>query len=329
MHTRRLGQDGPLVSTIGLGFWSIGGAFGPADRAESRRTVARAIDLGVTLFDTAPAYGESEVFLGETLDSRQRNQVFLTTKCGLGPEGPKGRLRLSSRPADLRRHLEGSLHRLRTDWVDLLLIHWPDPTVPVHEAVGALDDIRRAGLARFIGVSNFSAVQLREACSVAPIVCNQVGYHLFDRRWERTMFATAEECGVAIVGYSPLAHGLLSGTLDPATFQEGDWRAHGDTLSSQHLFAGDNLRTNIALAEQMASVARRHGMTLAEASIAWILSHPLVASTITGSRRVARLEENARAAEYHLDSQLWSQLGDLASTASGQEEQIPVWPARA
>ncbi len=240
MHYRRLGNHGPNVPEIGLGFWSISGAFGPADEAESRRTIARAIDLGATLFDTAPAYGSSEELLGRTL-SMERNRVFLTTKCGLAPDPRTGRLQLDSRPESLRRQVEDSLRRLRCADVDLLLLHWPDPRVPITEAVGALDRMRQAGLTRYVGVSNFSAAQLREAIRAAPITCNQVGYHLFDRRWECEMFPTAAELGVAVVAYSPLAHGLLTGTLDSATLHPDDWRTRGDTLSSQHLFAPVNL----------------------------------------------------------------------------------------
>ena len=326
MEYRRLGIHGPIIPAIGLGFWSIGGAFGPADAAESGTTIARAIELGATLFDTAPAYGGSEAFLGATLSSAQRAQIFLTTKCGLAPDAATGRLRLDSRPAALRRQLEDSLRRLRCDWVDLLLIHWPDPTVPIAEAVGALDALRQAGLTRYIGVSNFSAAQLGEACRTAPITCNQVGYHLFDRRWEHAMFPAAAELGVAVVAYSPLAHGLLSGSLDRAALHPDDWRAHGDTLASQRLFTAENLPHNIAIAQQMAALIARPGVTLAQAAIAWALAHPQVTSAITGSRRVARLEENAGALDFKLDADLHSRLMRLGDSAHGLDQQIPIWP---
>ncbi len=147
---------------------------------------------------------------------------------------------------------------MRCDSVDLLLIHWPDVRLPIAEAIGGLDDLRRAGLARYIGVSNFSAAQLREACRVAPIVCNQVDYNLFDRRWELEGFAVAAELGVAMVTYGPLAQGLLSGSLDLSRVDPDDWRRRGDTLSSQRLFAPDNVSHNLTLAHQMAAESRRH-----------------------------------------------------------------------
>ena len=326
MEYRRLGEHGPLVPAIGLGFWSVGGAFGPADAAESRRTVARAIELGATLFDTAPAYGQSEEFLGATLTPSQRHDVFLTTKCGLAPDPASGRLRLDSRPEQLRQQLESSLRRLRCDMVDLLLIHWPDPRMPIGEAIGALEDLRRAGLTHYLGVSNFSAAQLREACRHAPVVCNQVGYHLFDRRWEREMFATAAELGVAVVAYSPLAHGLLSGTLDPAAFDASDWRARGDTLASQRLFHRAHLANNLVLARRMVEASAEASCSLPQAAIAWVLSNPCVASVITGSRRMTRLEENVGALACSLPPETRARLEQLAGQALGLQSAIPVWP---
>lgn len=326
MQYRRLGANGPSVPAIGLGFWSIGGAFGGGDSSESSRTIAHAIDAGATLFDTAPAYGDSETFLGDILTPEQQKRVYLTTKCGLAPDSKTGRLQLDSRPEALRSHIEGSLRRLRRDNVDLLLIHWPDPRVPIEEAIGGLDALRREGLAGAIGVSNFSAAQLRQACSVAPIACNQVSYHIFDRRWEAEMFDTAAELGVAVVAYSPLAHGLLSGSLDPASFGPGDWRAHGDTLSSQRLFAPENLEHNLALARRMAQLAVDQKLTMPQAAIAWILAHPQVASVITGSRRVTRLQENLSALDVTLDPETRAMLTSLGDSAAGLQDDIPVWP---
>jgi aryl-alcohol dehydrogenase-like predicted oxidoreductase len=326
MEYRQLGATGPRVSALGLGLWSIGGAFGPADTAESRRTIARAIERGVTLIDTAPAYGSAEALLGEVLSPADRQRVFLTTKCGLAPDPLTGRSVLDGRPEALRQHLEGSLRRLRCDWVDLLLIHWPDTRVPIAETIGGLDDLRRDGLTRFVGVSNFTAEQLRAACREAPIVCNQVGYHLFDRRWERAMFPTAAECGVAIVAYSPLAHGLLSGSFDTGTLHPADWRRQGDTLASEYLFAPENIAHNAALARRMAESLEGRGVTLPQAAIAWVLAHPQVASTITGSRRVERLDENLAALEVAMDAGWRDHLSALAGAAQGLRDDLPTWP---
>jgi aryl-alcohol dehydrogenase-like predicted oxidoreductase len=242
----------------------------------------------------------------------------------VGGEGGGGPARRREQTEDQKR--ADSLRRLRRDDVDLLLIHWPDPRVPIAEAAGGLDALRREGLARAIGVSNFSAAQLRQACGVAPIVCNQVSYHLFDRRWEAEMFETAAELGVAVVAYSPLAHGLLSGSLDPSAFQAGDWRARGDTLSSQRLFAPENLAHNLALARRMAQLAAEQKMSMPQAAIAWILAHPQVASVITGSRHVARLRENLGALDVALDAEARATFTALGETAAGLQQEIPVWP---
>jgi aryl-alcohol dehydrogenase-like predicted oxidoreductase len=327
MRYRRLGRGGPEVPMIGLGFWSIAGAFGQRDDAEAERTILRAIELGATLFDTAWSYGDAEDFLGRVLGPARRAQVFLTTKCGISRDPVTRRSRPDGRPESLRRGIQESLRRLRCDQVDLLLVHWPDRDVPLGETIGALDEIRRAGLSRFVGVSNFSAAQLLEACAVAPIVCNEVGYNLFDRRWEREMFPTAEELGVGIIAYSPLANGLLSGRVELAELgpPERDVRARGGAHSSQRLWHQPNLSHNLALARRMAELVAGGGVTLPRAAIAWVLSHSLIAAALTGSRRAARLEENVGALDVELSQAMREALADLGDQAEGQADTIPVW----
>jgi len=316
-----------MVPVLGLGFWSIAGAFGGRDDAEAERTIARAIDLGATFFDTAPSYGDAEDFLGQVLSPSRRARVFLTTKCGIGRDAATDRARPDGRPETLRSSIEQSLRRLRCDQVDLLLVHWPDPTVPIDETIDALEAIRRDGLTRYVGVSNFSAAQLRAACARAPIVCDEVGYNLFDRRWERAMFPTAAELGVGVLAYSPLAHGLLSGRVEPGTFgpPERDVRARGGAHSSQRLWDPLNLPRNVALAARMAELAAQHGATLPQAAIAWALRSPLVACVITGSQRTSRLEENVASLSVTLPAEAFDALADLGQQAAGRVEQIPVW----
>jgi aryl-alcohol dehydrogenase-like predicted oxidoreductase len=327
LEHRRLGRLGPDVPVLGLGFWSIAGAFGGRDDAEAERTVARAIELGATFFDVAPSYGDAEDFLGRVLTPAGRARVFLTTKCGIGRDPATGRSRPDGRPEALRRGVESSLRRLRCEQVDLLLVHWPDPTVPMTETIDALEAIRRDGLTRYVGVSNFSADQLRDACARAPIVCDQVGYSLFDRRWERALFPAAVELGVGIVGYSPLAHGLLSGRIAPAVLgpRERDVRARGGTHSSQRLWDPASLPHNVALTGRMAEVADRAGATLAQAAIAWVLSNRQVSCTLTGSQRVVRLEENVAALSLELSCETIEELAALGGEAVGRVDSIPVW----
>lgn len=327
MITRQLGRVGPIVSALGVGFWAMGGGYGAASEDAARRVVDRAIELGATLFDTAPAYGTAESFLGRALGARRR-RVFLVSKCGLAPDPLTGRLVLDGRPEAIRAHVEGSLGRLRSDALDLLLVHYPDPRVPFADTMGALDALRREGKARHLGVSNFSAAQLRASALHAPLVANQVGYHLYDRRWERDVFAAARELGIGIMAYSPLAHGLLAGRFAARpSFAPDDWRSRGDTLVSQRLLDPANLAHNVAVTARFAPVAARHGCSVAQLAIAWVLGHEAVATVITGSRRVAGLEENHGALKVRLSSEDRREMEQIARDVRGYEEALPVWPS--
>ncbi|MGI8422676.1 MAG: aldo/keto reductase, partial [Chloroflexota bacterium] len=238
MQYRKMGASDLEVSVIGFGCWEIGGRYGSFDETEVIHAVHRALELGVTLFDTALAYGagKSEELLGRALGSR-RNEAIVVTKGALPTrEGQKEKR--DARYASITQDIEDSLRALKMDYVDLYLQHWPDPETPIEESMRALEDIRKAGKARYVGVSNFHPHMLVEAKQTAPIVTNQVGYNLFDRRWERLMFPTAEELGIGIMAYGPLAHGLLTGAFTPeTTFVESDWRARG-VLFGQALFQG-------------------------------------------------------------------------------------------
>ena len=207
MRQRRLGQKSPFVSVLGIGTWQIESV----DDDEQIAAVQSAFEAGITLFDTAPVYGagHAEKVLTRALESH-RHEVFIVTKCGLRSDPANRTQTRDSRRLSIRKDIEGSLRRLRTDYVDLLLIHWPDPQTPLPEAMAALDEVRRAGLTRYIGVSNFSAAQTRECALHAPIVANEVGYHMFDRRWEDELVSTAQELGIGVIAYGCLAQGLLT-----------------------------------------------------------------------------------------------------------------------
>lgn len=326
MLMRQLGRGGPMVPALGIGFWSVGGGYGATDDDEARRLVDRAIALDATIFDTAPAYGAAEAFLGKVLSTR-RHEVFLVSKCGLVPDPVTGRLILDGRPAAIRGHVEGSLGRLRTDYLDLLLVHYPDSRVPYTETMDALDALRQAGKARYVGVSNFSAAHLRESIQHAPMVANQIGFHLYDRRWERDMFATARSLGVGIMAYSPLAHGLLSGQwVEHPPSSASDWRSLGDTLVSQHLFDPANLTHNVASTARLQPLAAQHGCSIAQLAIAWVLHHPSVTTVITGSRRVAMLEENIGALGVTLTSEDLAAMERIAKDIRGYDDALPIWP---
>jgi aryl-alcohol dehydrogenase-like predicted oxidoreductase len=315
------------VSTIGFGCWEMGGTqYGQVDDQEEIRAVHRAIDLGVTLFDTAAIYGpgHSEEVLGRALGAR-RNEIVLVTKGGLVWDGlARGSSRRDSSYWALTQGLEASLHRLRTDRVDLFLIHWPDVNTPMEEAARALDHLVKAGKTRYVGVSNFSADQLRGISQHAPGIANQVGYNLFDRRWERQMFPTALELGVGVMAYGPMAHGLLTGTFNrDTTFVEWDWRSHGVAFG-QALFTPENFPRNVEVADRLKAVAQRLGTTLPKMAIAWVLQHPAVSVALSGTRKPEEIEHNVGALEVRFSRSDLDEIDEIMQGAAGQVEAIPT-----
>ena len=211
MQERAFGGTGLAVSALGFGSWPMSGGdrYGAIEDAEAIRAIQRALDVGVTCVDTAPAYGfgHAEELVGQALRGR-RSRAILVTKCGLvwGPEGPA--IRRDTRPASLRREVDLSLRRLRTDVIDVYLIHWPNTETPFEDAFGTLDDIVRAGKVRFVGVSNFTVEQMEACMRVRRVDVVQVGYHLFDRRMEQDVFPYCARHGIGVMGYGPLGHGL-------------------------------------------------------------------------------------------------------------------------
>ena len=215
MRERTLGRAGLTVSAIGYGAMGLTGAYGAAlDRQEAIRVLRSAFDRGVTLFDTAPNYGfgGSEEVLGRALGAR-RKDIILVSKVGITWDPVTHTTKFDGRYSTLKLINEESLRRLGTDYLDLVLMHWPDPETPIEETMRALEELRTSGKALHVGVSNFSAYELRQAQQHASTCTNEVGYNLFDRRWEHEMFPTARELGIGIMAYGPMAHGLLTGTM--------------------------------------------------------------------------------------------------------------------
>ena len=324
MEYRSLGTSDLQVPALGFGLWEISGTYGYVDEQEVVRAVHQALDLGVTLFDTAPAYGNghSEQVLGRALDSR-RAEALVATKGGAYGT-PDGGWYCDSRRTTLLRSIDQSLRHLQTDYVDLFLIHWPDTRHPFAEAMEALNEIVAAGKARAIGVSNFRSHELRACAAQAPIVANQVGYNLFDRRWEREMFPTAKAVGVSIMAYGPLAHGLLTGMFTSATtFGADDWRASGDAFG-QALFTQENFVRNLRLVEQLTGVARDLGTTLPRLALAWVLSNPRIGVALCGMRGPAELEDNIRALDVQLTGPVRRDIERIMTGAAGQVDQVPL-----
>jgi aryl-alcohol dehydrogenase-like predicted oxidoreductase len=302
MQYRNFGKSDLVTSVIGFGTWPMGrGMFGAFDEDEIARAVDLAIDGGVTLFDTAEVYGwgASEELLGKLLRGK-RDRVVLVSKGGTPWNESKNRSDRDSSRKQLTKALEGSLRRLQTDYLDLYLIHWPDESRPFSEPMEALADFQSQGKIRYGGVSNFSMEQMRESLETFPIICNQVGYHLFDTRPEPEVFPFCRESGLGVMAYGPLAHGLLTGAMTPDTeFGPDDWRRNLVAFG-QPLFEGEHFLNNLLKVDNLSEYASETGRTVAQLALAWVLSNPVVSVALTGVRNPAEMEQNVEAADWLL-----------------------------
>ena len=296
METRRLGRQGLEVSAIGLGCMGMSQSYGVPDDAESVATIHRALELGVTFFDTAEVYGPftNETLVGRALEGR-RDRIVLATKFGW-EIGTSGRGGLDSRPAHIREAVEGSLRRLRTDRIDLLYQHRVDPAVPIEEVIGVMADLVREGKARFLGLSEAGVETIRRAHAVHPISALQSEYSLWERNLEAEIIPVLRELEIGLVPFSPLGRGFLTGTARRAEeYPEGDYR-RGDPR-----FQGANYDANMRAAKVVAELARELGATPAQVALAWVLARGSDMVPIPGTKRRSYLEENLAAATLRLD----------------------------
>jgi aryl-alcohol dehydrogenase-like predicted oxidoreductase len=303
MQYRRLGNAGPTVSAIGLGAMSFAGVYGSAEDAESEATVARALDLGVTFIDTADIYGagHSEEVVGRAVAGR-RSEVVLATKFGGGGGAGLGRNE-NVRPA-----LEESLARLGTDYIDLYYLHRVDPSTPIEETVGAMAGLVSAGLVRYLGLSEAGPATLRRAAVIHPITALQTEYSLFSREPEEEILPTARELGIGFVAYSPLGRGMLTGQFQRRDdIPEDDWRR------SVPRWQEDNFEHNLRLVGHLEEIARRHDISTAQLSLAWLLHQGEDIVPIPGTRRRANLEANAAAADVTLGEDELREIDAVAS----------------
>ena len=253
MKTRTLGPDGPEVSAIGLGCMGMSAFYGTADEGEARATIERALDLGCNFLDTSDMYGPhtNERLVGSAIAGR-RDEVFLATKFGikLVEEGNLIDRSIDGSPDYVRAACDASLQRLGTDHIDLYYQHRVDPNTPIEETVGAMAELVQAGKVRYIGLSEASAETIRRAHAVHPITAVQTEYSLWTRDVEPEILPTLKELGIALVAYSPLGRGFLSGRFTSTEeLDEGDYRRHGPR------FTGENLQQNLALAERVRELA--------------------------------------------------------------------------
>jgi aryl-alcohol dehydrogenase-like predicted oxidoreductase len=301
------------VARIGLGAMGMSHGLTGAgtNDAESIRTVHRALDLGVTLIDTAEIYGPyiNEDLLGTALKGR-RDQVVLATKFGLVSHSGAGAWNLDSSPANIRTALEGSLKRLGTDHIDLYYQHRVDPGTPIEETVGALSELVTEGKVRHIGLSEAGPDTIRRAHAVHPVTAVQSEYSLWTRGIEDQVLPLLRELGIGLVAFSPLGHGFLTGTVrDEAAFEEGDFRRGNPR------FTGENFQRNLALADEVQAIAAQVGATPAQVAIAWLLAQGDDIAPIPGTKRVTRVEENTAADSLQLPDEVLAKLSSLPPAA--------------
>jgi aryl-alcohol dehydrogenase-like predicted oxidoreductase len=305
-----LADAGLRLSRVGLGTWAMGGSWwGPSDRQESYTTIRKAIDLGITTFDTAPIYGlgVSEEVLGQAIkDSGCRDRVVLATKAGLEWTNNKV-VRNSSLPR-LAQELEDSLRRLQTDVIDLYQIHWPDPLEPIEETAAFLGQLLQQGKIRAIGVSNFSPEQMDRFRRVAPLHTAQPPYNLFERQIEAEVLPYCREHGIHTLVYSPLCRGLLSGRMTPqTTFPSGDMRAGIDPK-----FVEPRYSQYLKAAEALSRFAQdRYGKTLAQLAVRWLLDQPGVSVALWGARKPYHLEAISGLWGWSLDAEAMQTIEDI------------------
>ncbi|WP_225849514.1 aldo/keto reductase [Streptomyces sp. HPF1205] len=317
--TTRLGTDGPLVGVQGLGCMGMSEFYGATDAAAARETLETALDLGVTLFDTADVYGigANEEFLAPFVRAH-RDEITLATKFGIlrRAEDPSWR-GISNDPVHIRRAVEASLKRLGTDVIDLYYMHRRDPEVPLSESVGAMAQLVAEGKVRHLGLSEVTGAEIREAHAVHPITAVQSEWSLFSRDVEISAVGAAAELGIAVVPYSPLGRGFLTGAFQDASRE----LSPGDFRRAQPRFSGDNARRNADLLDPVRKAAKAHGATLGQIALAWVHErarvHGLPVVPIPGTRRAERVRENTAASRLTLNELELEWLDPIAAAVAG------------
>ncbi|PDT08088.1 aldo/keto reductase [Rhizobium sp. M1] len=314
MKTRKLGND-LTVSAVGLGCMGMSFAYGASDEAESIRTLNRAVDLGVTFFDTAEVYGPftNEVLLGKALKPF-RDRVVIATKFGFkidtSKAGAAAIAGVDSRPEHIRAVAEASLKRLGIETIDLLYQHRVDPNVLIEETVGVMAELVREGKVRALGLSEAGSATIRRAHAVHPIAALQSEYSLWTRDPEEDVLATCRELGIGFVPYSPLGRGFLTGAI-----RKADDLAADDFRRQVPRFQAENFDANVALVAALEELAAEKGVTAAQLALAWVLSQGDDIVPIPGARKLHHLEQNAAAADITLSAAELQRLGEAIPAA--------------
>ena len=324
--TRQIGSSGIEASAVGLGTWAIGGwMWGGTDETAALKAIDASIDAGVSLIDTAPAYGlgRSEELVGQAIAGK-RDRVVIATKCGLNWHHGKGNHFFDENGTPVHRYLgadgiihelEQSLKRLGTDYIDLYITHWQDPTTPIAETMEALVRLRDAGKIRAIGASNVSAENLREYVATGQLDAIQECYSMLDRDIETTLLPIARQAGVSTLSYSSLALGLLTGKISADRKFQGD-----DQRADMPRFSPENRGRAAAFAEQLRPIAERRQASVAQLVIAWTLAQPGITFALCGARDPAQAVDNACAGSIRLGAD------DLAAIDAARQTHLRAIP---
>lgn len=302
MQTRTLGNSDMQITPVGFGSWAIGGGnwaggWGPQDDGDAIEAIQRAIELGMNWIDTAAVYGlgHSEELVGQAVRGlKQKPYIF--TKCALLWDANR-KVHNSLKADSVRRECDASLRRLGVDQIDLYQIHWPDPEAEIEEGWEAMARLQEEGYLRWIGVSNFSVAQMQRVQRIAPITSLQPQYSLIDRYIEGEILPFCAQNNIGVIVYSPMASGLLTGKMTReriANFPQDDWRRTNEN------FQEPKLSQNLALAERLGQIGRRHNLSAGEVAIAWTLRRPEVTGAIVGGRSAAQVEGIIGAGDFRL-----------------------------
>jgi aryl-alcohol dehydrogenase-like predicted oxidoreductase len=323
MQTRKLGKHGPEVSAIGLGCMGMSFSLGPPkDVKEMTVLLRQAVERGVTFFDTAEVYGPftNETLLGEALEP-VRDKIVLATKFGfdLGPgRDPRSSPAMNSRPEHIKQAVEGSLKRLKTDHIDLYYQHRVDPNVPIEDVAGAVKELIAEGKVKYFGLSEAGVNTIRKAHAVQPVTALQSEYSLWWRRVEDQELPVLEELGIALVPFSPLGRGFLTGKIDDkTTFSEGDFR------NALPRFTPEARRNNQAVVDLLAEIGRAKGAAPGQVALAWLLAQRPWIVPIPGTTRLDRLEENIGAAAVTLLADDLKQIDAAAAKITVEGDRYP------
>ena len=312
---RLLGSKGPEVGCLGYGAMVLEGCYGGVDEAQAISTIQHALDLGMDFIDSADAYGEgrNELLIGKAIKER-RDDAFVCTKFGIvfnesesGTELPTGwgfSLKINGAPSYAKKSLDNSRARLGVDVIDLWYVHYPDPSVPIEETVGAMAECVQSGDVRYLGLCNVTADQIRRANEVHPVAAVQYEYSLWRREAETTLLPTLRELGIALVPWSPLGGGFLTGKV--RTLADDDFRQNNPR------YAGENMDINRDRYAPLMQLAKDFSITPAQLALSWLLHQGEDIIPIPGTRKPERLDENAVSANVHLDAETLKQIDKIA-----------------